>query len=197
MAVKNKKGTVKYLSQAEVRRLIEVIRKEGCLRDLILYTLLYKYGLRLREGLELKLTDIDNRFFILRIKRLKGGINRDYPVAPKDARLLKRLVKQRTDKADNNPYLFVSPWSMHGPMSSFAVQKRMKEYCERAEIAKDRSHPHALRHSIAIHLLQNGRDIHFVRDHLGHTNLKTTQIYTELAPHDWFAREREVMENLL
>lgn len=197
MGNKKKKASWKYLSQEEVKRLIDVVRKEGNLRDLVLYTFIYKYGLRLREALELKLSHIDKRFFILRIERLKDGIPRDYPIAPKDARLLKRLVKERASNSDNNPYLFVSPWSMHGPMSSYAVQKKMKEYCRKAEIPEDRSHPHALRHSVAVHLLQNGKDIHFVRDHLGHTNLKTTQIYTKLAPKDWFERERDVVEKLL
>ena len=86
---------------------------------------------------------------------------------------------------------------MHGTMSSYAVQKRMKEYGEQAELPEDKRHPHVLRHSVAVHLLQNGKDIHFVRDHLGHTNLKTTQIYARLAPKDFFEREADVMENLL
>jgi len=48
----------------------------------------------------------------------------------------------------------------------------------------------------AIHFLQEGRDIHFVRDYLGHTNLKTTQIYAEFAPPDWFARQKDAVDNL-
>jgi len=188
----------KYMSSDELLRFMDAVRQSGNLRDRVLFSFIYKYGLRLREALEMKFSDIHPKFVKLTVKRLKGGIDRDYSISPKDARLLKRYLKERMTykNSDVNPFLFTSPKSLHGPMSSWAVQKRMKQYCEVAGIPKDKCHPHALRHSIAIHFLQEGRDIHFVRDYLGHTNLKTTQIYSELSPPDWFKRQQDAVENL-
>ncbi len=146
----------------------------------------------------MKLSDVHPKYIKLTVKRLKGGIDRDYSISPKDARLLKRYLKERNSygNAGVNPFIFISQKSLHGPMSSWAIQKRMKTYCEKAGVPEDKSHPHALRHSIAIHFLQDGKDIHFVRDYLGHTNLKTTQIYAEFSPPDWFKRQQDAVEKL-
>ncbi len=188
----------KYMSTDELLRFTESVRRSGNLRDRVMFSFIYKYGLRLREALEMKLSDIHPKFVRLSVKRLKGGIHRDYSISPRDARILKRYLKERSsyNNSDFNPYLFISPKSLHGPMSSWAIQKRMKMYCEKAGVPEDKSHPHALRHSIAIHFLQDGKDIHFVRDYLGHTNLKTTQIYAEFSPSDWFKRQQDAVEKL-
>ncbi len=192
------KKRYKYLSQDELFRFTQAIKQVGNLRDRILFSFIYKYGLRLREALEMKLSDVHPKYTKLMVKRLKGGIDRDFSISPKDARLLKRYLKERNSygNSDVNPFIFISPKSLHGPMSSWAIQKRMKMYCEKAGVPEDKSHPHALRHSIAIHFLQDGKDIHFVRDYLGHTNLRTTQIYAEFSPPDWFKRQQDAVEKL-
>ena len=104
------KKRYKYLSQDELFRFTQAIRQGGNLRDRILFSFIYKYGLRLREALEMKLSDVHPKYIKLTVKRLKGGIDRDYSISPKDARLLKRYLKERNSygNAGVNPFIFIS-----------------------------------------------------------------------------------------
>ena len=85
---------------------------------------------------------------------------------------------------------------MHGMMSAQAVQKRMKGFCKIAGTPEEKCHPHALRHSIGIHMYQNDKGIQFIADYLGHTNLSTTRIYQVLSPRDFFNQQKKVVEGL-
>ncbi len=99
--------------------------------------------------------------------------------------------------APDNPYLFMSPRSGYTPMTTWAVNKRLKEYCKTADIPEDKAHSHVLRHSVSVHILLNGSgDIHYVSDHLGHTDLKSTAHYARLAPKEWEQRQGTVGSQL-
>jgi integrase/recombinase XerD len=73
------------------------------------------------------------------------------------------------------PYLFTG---RKGPLQKRQVQKLFTDYTEKAGI-KERS-VHALRHSMAVHLLEAGRGIEYVADHLGHKNIQNTRIYAQI-----------------
>jgi site-specific recombinase XerD len=105
-------------------------------------------------------------------------------------------LREKYKNSEGNHYLFISPQSLHGSMSSYAVQKRMKIYCEHADIPSEKAHPHTLRHSVGIHLLEKGKDVHYVSFHLGHTSLKTTMIYLQLAPPEWWKKQHEAVSGL-
>ena len=75
-------------------------------------------------------------------------------------------------------YIFVSNNNM--PLSRGQVAAIVKKYIKRVA-NKDKAHPHALRHTFATHMLNEGADLMSVKELLGHANLSTTQIYTHVS----------------
>jgi site-specific recombinase XerD len=98
--------------------------------------------------------------------------------------------------ADGNPWLFLSSHSVLHHMSAMNVEKMMVKYGELAGLEREKSHPHTLRHSCAIHMLMNGSDIYDVQSHLGHTSVTTTiQYYGQFGHKDWIEKTRDRLEN--
>jgi integrase len=125
-------------------------------------------------------------------RRLKNGLGGEKPLWRHTAKLLRSYLRERRDVG---PYFFTG---RKGPLQKRQVQQLFNEYAEAAGI-KERS-IHALRHSMAVHLLEAGRGIEYVADHLGHTNLQYTridaqlttplreQVFRELEPHPKIVR---------
>lgn len=129
---------------------------------------LYYTGARLQELLNMKITDIDYERNVIHIKEGKGG---------KD-RIVFLHEKLKLLNLNNQGYIFIS--SKNKKYSPKSIQEIVKKAASRANIKKKVT-PHTLRHSFATHLLENGVDIRYIQNLLGHKNLKTSQIYTHVA----------------
>ncbi len=88
------------------------------------------------------------------------------------AKLIRSYLRERRDVG---PYLFTG---RKGPLQKRQVQKLFTDYTKAAGI-RERS-VHALRHAMAVHLLEAGRGIEYVADHLGHKNIQNTRIYAQI-----------------
>ena len=159
------------LSRQEVAALISVIQnpKHNCI-----VSLLYGAGLRVSEVVRIKMKDIDFDRFVLRVFQGKGKKDR-YTLLPKTLHPV--LLNQKRLKLPEN-YLFTS--ERGGRLEERTVQKIVSVSAFKAKISKSVS-PHTLRHSFATHLLEEGVDIRYIQELLGHANLKTTEIYTHVA----------------
>ena len=136
--------------------------------------LLYGSGLRLSELLHLKVTDIDSESMIIHIKNSKG--NKDRVVM-----LSKALLEElRIYFIKYKPVDFLFEGQSGGMYSPKSVQVIVKNAASKAGIKKKVT-PHTLRHSFATHLLEAGTDIRFIQQLLGHSSIKTTEIYTHIA----------------
>jgi site-specific recombinase XerD len=176
------------LSRQEVASLLKAIRKGRFLTPI---KLLYVCGLRLEEALTLTPDDVRGSENKLLVRCGKGGRDRVVPLCQS---MLEEL-RVYWSRHGNRKWLF--PASGCGKMNSNSVIERMRvaqkplagaslqQVIARARVdagVPDRATPHSLRHSFATHLIEEGVSIRQVQRFLGHTNIKTTLIYTHFSP---------------
>ena len=164
------------LTPAEVSHLINSTKQ---LRYQVFFLTLYSLGLRLGEGLDLAVGDIDSHRMLVHIRNGKGGKGGKDRFIPIPRRTLYALrYYWQTHK--NSRYLFPSQFNVnHTVMDRGGIQKAMKAVIKSCGINKSIS-PHNLRHSYATHLLEQGLDLRSVQHLLGHNSLNTTAKYTHL-----------------
>ncbi|HEX9979043.1 MAG TPA: tyrosine-type recombinase/integrase [Flavobacterium sp.] len=158
------------LSMKEVRRILDCTTN---MKHKALLSLIYSGGFRISEALNLKLTDIDSDRMLIHIKCAKGKKDRYTLLSHKMLMLLREYYKIYKPKK----YLFEG--MIREQFSSRAAQEMLKHAVVRAGIKK-RVTLHCLRHSFATHLLENGTDIRYIQNLLGHSSPKTTMIYTHV-----------------
>lgn len=147
-------------------------------RDHAMLELLYATGIRVSELIGLNVDDINLAAGFIRCSsRGKERIIPLYQTAIKALQDYVRDIRPRLIADAEEPALFVN---MSGErMSRQGFWKIIKYYQERAEINKDIT-PHMLRHSFAVHLLENGADLRSIQEMLGHADISSTQIYTHV-----------------
>ncbi len=159
------------LSKEEINRMISLTinLKHNCI-----ISLLYGTGLRVGEVVRIRMRDIDFDRNLLRVFQGKGKKDR-MALLPKK---LITILKKQNDLKLPDHFLFTNGRGCR--LTETSIQKIIKQASGRAKISKNVS-PHTLRHSFATHLLEAGTDIRYIQELLGHANLKTTQIYTQVA----------------
>ncbi len=164
------------LSENEIKKLLETpdVKKETGLRDRVLLELIYSSGLRVSEVCNLKAEDIDFNRGVLKVKG-KGKKERIVPIGDEAMKWLKEYLKRRKT---NSPYVFST--SKSKTITRQRVWQIIKDYAQKAGIEK-RIYPHTLRHCFATHILLHGADLRTVQELLGHSSIKTTEIYTHIA----------------
>ena len=133
----------------------------------------YGAGLRVSEIVRLKVADVDLKELTLMVRQGKGKKDRLTVLSKK---IIEELVELMSGK-ENNDYIFES--ERGGRLTEATAQKVFYTALKKADIKKPASF-HSLRHSFATHLLENGVDVRYVQELLGHANIRTTQIYTKV-----------------
>ena len=164
----------KVLNENEIGRLFKSI--ENIKHKAIVFTA-YSAGLRVSEVVRLKIQDVDSQRMTLFIENAKGKKDRMVNLSPLVLDILRSYL--RKSKPRPSKYLFEGgipgePYSVRSAQQVFANAK------EKAGITRDVSF-HALRHSFATHLLEKGVDIRYIKDILGHFDIKTTERYTHVS----------------
>lgn len=175
LAPKKDKKLPNVLSNEEV---IELIRVTKNLKHRICIALIYSSGLRIGELINLKIRDLDIDRKLLKVQSGKGRKDRYVPIANVMLPLLHNYINTYTPTV----YLIegLEKGKQYSPMS---IRKFLKRSCSQANITKHIT-PHSLRHSYATHLLENGTDIRYIQELLGHSRPETTMIYTHVRSQD-------------
>ena len=159
------------LSREEVKKLITVTSN---LKHKVIMLLIYSAGLRLGELLNLRIGDIDSGRMKIHIRQAKGKKDRYVVLSEK----LLPLLREYYGKYQPRDYLIEGVKG--GRYSEKSVQSIMKQALKKAGIRK-KATVHTLRHSFATHLLDDGLDIRFIQELLGHVRLETTRVYTHVS----------------
>lgn len=178
---KLKKSLPKVLTEDDINKLLDIkLINHFSYRNKAMIELMYATGMRVSELINIKLFDIDFEADVVRIFG-KGSKERIVPLGDYAVYYIKKYINEYRNqlliKGENN-YLFLNN---HGePMTRQAFFKIIKKLALEQGIKKDFS-PHILRHSFATHLLNHGADLRSIQELLGHADISTTQIYTNLS----------------
>jgi integrase/recombinase XerD len=163
------------LSVEEVGRILNCVHHQ---RYRVCLTLIYACGLRLLEGVRLRVTEIDGERKMLHLHHGKGGKDRYVPLPPACLKML-RLHWQ----THRNP-IWLFPALRMGrqadqPMNESALQRAFRAALKESGVRK-KATVHSLRHSYATHLLEAGVNLRVIQSYLGHASPTATAIYTHL-----------------
>jgi len=158
------------LSRSEIQKLLDVIINQ---KHRTLIALGYAAGLRVSEIVSLRIQDIDLEELIIHVKQAKGKKDRITVVPQKLCADLLRLSRGQS----GSEYIFAS--ERGGMLTTRTAQQIFAHALQKVGINKNATF-HSLRHSFATHLLENGTDIRYVQELLGHSNIRTTQRYTQV-----------------
>jgi integrase/recombinase XerD len=159
------------MSHEEILRMIDGIKN---VKHRLIIALAYGAGLRVSEVVNVRTGDVDFGSGTLRVFEGKGRKDRITLLPEK----LKDDLRVFCAGKGVRDWLFIS--ERGGKLTSRTAQKIFESALKKAGIVK-RASFHSLRHSFATHLLENGTDIRYVQELLGHANIRTTQRYTHVS----------------
>jgi integrase/recombinase XerD len=186
--IKNPKKPIKIvqvLDADEVKKFLDSIPHATALqlRDKAMFELLYSSGMRVSEIVNLRLNDIDYEDRIIRCIG-KGNKERLIPIGETSLYYLKAYINsarskihKSNKKTKSNDFVFLNKNGQKITRQGF--WKILKKYEKKFNFEKN-IYPHLFRHSYATHMLQNGADLRLVQELLGHCNISTTEVYTNI-----------------
>lgn len=172
---KKEKTLPNVLSKEEIKVILGLTKN---MKHRTMLSLIYACGLRRGEVLNLKPSDVLSDRKLLLIRQSKGKKDRVVPISDRVIELLRTYYKAYKPQL----YLFEgsSPGSRYSERS---LQLVFKKSLDKAGVKKPAT-LHWLRHSYATHLLENGTDLRYIQELLGHKSSKTTEIYTHVSTHN-------------
>lgn len=162
------------LQQADTRDFLGI-------RDRAIMETLYSTGVRRLELISLQLRDVDMERGALSVRQGKGRKDRIVPIGATALQWLNQYLQQVRPQlidTDDDGTVFLS--HQGAALTPSWLSERVRTYIEQADLGKTGS-CHLFRHSMATQMLENGADIRFIQAMLGHADISTTQIYTQVA----------------
>lgn len=183
---KDKKDTIKYLSKEGIKEILSLPNTStpSGVRDLAILTLLYDSGARVQELINIKTKDIDlNKKTVYLFG--KGRKARIVPLITQTIKILEKYIKIYNIPANSENLLFYNSQSI--ALTRMGITYIIRKYVDIAKKANPIEFqinvtPHTFRHSKAMHLLESGVNLIYIRDFLGHESVTTTEIYARVNP---------------
>jgi type 1 fimbriae regulatory protein FimE len=169
---------VKALTQDEILKVLKAASDSP--RDLAMILLAFRHGMRCSEVCGLEIRDLDLKNNEIVIRRLKGSLKTTQPLADVPGQPLlseRRVLRDWLKERGNHPskHVFVSQKS--GRLNRSTFYRVFADAAERAGLPADRRHPHVLKHSLAVLLVEANTNLATVRVALGHKSIASTAIY--------------------
>ena len=180
-APKVEKKELSILSVSEVEKLLEQPSSKDLKgqRDKAMLELLYAKGIRVTELVSLTMSDVNVNAGHIKVK--KKNKERVIPISNTALKYLKEYIENVRPlliKTEEEQSLFINANGQK--MTRQGLWKILKQYKDEAKIEKELT-PHTIRHSFAVHMLQNGAELKAVQELLGHTDVASTMMYTHVA----------------
>ncbi len=151
------------------------------LRDRAILEILYSTGIRRAELIGLKYTDLDYERRVLAVRQGKGNQDRIVPIGERAIVWVQRYLDEVRPEhvlGTDEGTLFLNKNGK--PLDMRGLSRRVGQYVKSAEIGKEGA-CHLFLHTVATLMLENGADIRYIQEILGHASVKTTQIYTQVS----------------
>lgn len=155
------------------KQIKQIIKATDNAKYKLMISLGYACGLRVSEVVNLRVADLDIDELVVHIKGAKGKKDRISVLPEKLQNDLRNIIAGKSV----SDFVFTS--NRGGKLTTTSLQKMFRKSLAKAKIGKAATF-HSLRHSFATHLLENGTDVRYVQQLLGHANIRTTQIYTQV-----------------
>ncbi len=168
-----------YLTSDELLAVLKVARSRST-RDWAMFLVTYRHGLRASEICALRISDVDFKNGYLSLQRLKNSLKTTQPLYPHrgkplldEVAALRTYMRQRVD--DGSDYLFTS--QKGGKLDRSQFFRKFRAAASAAGLPREKCHPHALKHSLASHLVAGNVNLALVRIALGHRSISSTMKY--------------------
>jgi site-specific recombinase XerD len=191
---KHRKPHIEYLSAEQVKTVLAKpdLSKRSGRRDLLILCLLYDTGARVSELIDLNVRDVRLEDSPIVTLSGKGNKSRQVPLMTQTAAMLRDYLRINNLMT---PHMLDHPLFFNNCGTRFTrpgITYILKKYCGDMKVT-----PHTLRHTKAMHLLQAGVNIVYIRDILGHVDLKTTEVYARADTEMKRAAMQNVYKDLL
>ena len=173
------------LSKEEIAAMID---STDNIKHKCLIIIIYSGGLRRSEVIDLRISDIDSKRMLIKVRGAKGKKDRYVQLAKGALNLLREYYKEY------KPSVWLFEGQKGGQYSAESIINVIKKAGRRAGIKKN-IYPHILRHSFATHHLEQGTDLRYIQEWLGHSSSKTTERYTHVSRAD-FSRFRNPLDDI-
>jgi len=170
---------MKALTQNEIFAVLKAVADSP--RDLAMILLAFRHGMRASEVCKLELRDLDLKNGEITIRRLKGSLKTTQPIADVPGQPLlseRRVLRAWLNERGNHPSRFVFVSQKSGKMNRSTFYRIFASAAERAGLPADKRHPHVLKHSLGVALVEANVNLAVIKQALGHKSIASTSIYT-------------------
>lgn len=193
---KTPKNSLSYFSIDEIEILINMPNSETKkgFRDYVLLLFMYETAARAQEISDLTFKQLNfKNYFYITLKG-KGNKERNVPITEDLKEILIKFIKVFHIQNDND-YIFKN--KNNSKITTKGIEYILKKYIDKARVKypekfKDNYSNHSMRHSRAMHLLESGVNLIYIRDILGHVSVTTTEIYAKTNP---LVKEKQIIEH--
>ena len=193
---KTPKTSLSYFSVDEIEILINVPNSETKkgFRDYVLLLFMYETAARAQEISDLTLKQLNFKDYSYIVLKGKGNKERNISITEDLKEVLVKFIKVFHIENEDN-YIFKNKYN--GKITTKGIEYILKKYINKARIKypnkfKDNYSNHSMRHSRAMHLLESGVNLIYIRDILGHVSVTTTEIYAKTNP---LIKEKQIIEH--